>query len=193
MTGDLSWSGLFTFSPWMSQIICWSYEPCLPQRRQTVIVRWFNTRTRIIRSIHQLCNLTQKLCGGSIPKLSNKGILFSNMLFDTIVTMNAYRIFGGGCSEVSPLKTWMATEQAEEAPKKRKAESLEGPDWTSRYCVMAAVTAMKVRKFHQCWWTLSVWDFQIRNWNAVANVNSCSRVRVRHVGSLTWWPWLLIS
>jgi len=33
----------------------------------------------------------------------------------------------------------MAIEQAEEAPKKRKAESLEGPDWTSRYCAMAAV------------------------------------------------------
>ena len=54
----------------------------------------------------------------------------------------ASRIFCGEvASEVSLLKRWMAIEQAEEAPKKRKAESLEGPDWTSRYCAMAAVTA----------------------------------------------------
>eukprot|EP00434_Breviolum_minutum_P016538 symbB.v1.2.014578.t1/scaffold1069.1/size140053/2 len=32
----------------------------------------------------------------------------------------------------------LLTPKAEEAPKKRKAESLEGPDWTSRYCVVDA-------------------------------------------------------
>ena len=133
-----SWAGLFTFLPWMSQIICWSYEPCLPQRRWMVQLK------------------TKTSMADSFPNCWTKGILFfcfKNVFLIPLWPWRRIEFWGGSCSEVSPLKCWMAIEQAEEAPKKRKAESLDGPDWTSRYCAMAAVTAMKVS------W---VWDFQIQ-------------------------------
>lgn len=145
-----SWAGLFTLLPWMSQIICWSYEPCLPQRRRMV-----QLKRKPLWRIH-----SQIVGQGHL-------VFSQTCIFDTIVAMKAYRILEGkllGSFFIEMLNGnragWRSSEKTQ-----------SGEPWGPRLDLSLLCHGSR----EPPWKWVECEIFRFKHWHAVVNANSCSR------------------